>query len=89
MWIDGVTYAFGLSDDRLQWIWPTRGAPTTVTPGTLITAANVDGGLILFDSSTGKTTRTFPTAARVTTGTRAYQFGTGFVVAESATTVYR
>lgn len=89
VWIDGVTYALGLSDNRLLWTRPTRGAPTTVRPGTLITAANADG-LVLLDPGTGRTTRTFPTAAPVTGGTRIYQFGSGFIVgATSATTVYR
>lgn len=89
VWIDGVTYALGLSDDRLLWTRLTRGAPTSVTPSTLITVADSGGGLVLLDPSTGTTTRTFPEAAPVTTGARAYQFGSGFVVAEGATTVYR
>ncbi|MBN9618132.1 MAG: PQQ-binding-like beta-propeller repeat protein, partial [Actinobacteria bacterium] len=88
LWIDGVTYALGLSDDRLLWTRPTRGAPTSVTSSALITAVGVDG-LVLLDPSTGKTTRLFPEAAPFTTGARAYEFGSGFIVAESATTVYR
>ncbi len=88
LWIDGVTYAFGLTDDRLLWMRTTRGAPTTITPSKLISAADTDG-LILLDPSTGKTTRIFPTATHATARTRSYQLGRGFIVAARSTTVYR
>lgn len=62
--------------------------PRVSHPSALITAVGVDG-LVLLDPSTGKTTRTFPEAALFAAGARAYEFGSGFIVAESPTTVYR
>lgn len=98
LWIDGTTYAITLTTQTLSWSTATTNAPT-VEPaaGTnlndvpdltkaLITVAQ-PSAVVALSGADGRVAHTY--AASGASGTLAYPFGTGYVVAGATTAVYR
>ena len=97
LWINGTTYAVNLQSQSITWSTATQQAPTITAPGTqnssdipdlnsaLIVAAG-PSGLQALNGRTGHLARTY---AASTSGSSAYPYGTGFVVAGASTIVYQ
>ena len=88
VWIGGLTYALATSTDRLLWTRPTRALPTALTSGHLVAAPDA-AGVALLDPNTGRVRQHFAIASGGPDAVRAYRLGSGFVIAGSATTVFR
>lgn len=88
VWIGGFTYALATSTGRLLWTRPTRGLPTASTPAHFVAALDATG-LVLLDPDIGQVRQHFAIAASGSNTARSYRLGSGFVLAGSATTVFR
>jgi hypothetical protein len=100
LWIGGVTYSVELTGADFFWSTETSGPPTvTALPGSGDGAVDLTGaslavygasgapGIALLAPGTGKVAHTFPVDAAPRS--LAYPFGSGFVIAGTATAVYQ
>ncbi len=99
LWVGGVTYAIRASDSVVLWAGRTLSPPTvTATDAAAVVglpdltqavlAAPTATGLTLLDTRSGRPSRDFAVSPPPP-GSTVYPYGTGFLVAGPATTVYR
>jgi hypothetical protein len=98
VWIGGMTYALNASATNLLWTARTGTVPTISSSTPVVNLPSLTSSILLvpgpdgvnrLDSGTGKVAQTSPVSPTPKTDSRAYPVGTGFVLADAGTAVYR